>query len=450
MPKTSIIRRTCGTLALVALSLVMSTSLCACKDIGDDPPSQEEVEEAVAECVPSERYHLVSMEQTGTSPQEYTYTYQSDERDLTFEAVSTLSEVMLDASIIGYDDDIYVGYKDGIKEYYRQRMRDAFDGYEYRTVDEDGETFETHVYITDDTDIPAASQVIAEMNSVYTEEERYNSIEWMREHPYDKVSVRLTVPEYFDVDDGDTVLDPLYRDVDYPYPFDDATEENLYNRNIAKGLHIASIAIDGTMTDTSDVEEELTDAYSQMVVDGEILDDTPPDGYDSGRHRSVLTPYLDGYEVEYERESLFSSDTGGDATWSDEAGSYVMPVDFGTLVTFNGEETIRLSCIPEFVENPSSIKVEREGDGKRETTTITWEFGGETKSLSATGNGDRIDSVTYSYMGGGRSIRTYEPQGDTVKIAVDDFDEIFQLESYVDEDRIRIDFVSLWGPTTAY
>lgn len=448
MQKTSIIRRACGTLVLVALAIIALTSLCACKDIDDDPPSQEEVEVAVAEDVPSERYHLVSMEQTGTSPKEYTYTYQSDERDFSFEAVSTLSEVMFDASVVGYDDSIYVGYVDGVHELYTQRMREVVDGYEYRTVDKDGETFETHVYITDDTDIAAASRVIAAMNAVYAEEEQYNSIEWMKEHPYDKVSVRLTVPEYFDVDDGDTVLDPLYRDVDYP--FDDATDESLYERNIAKGLHIVSIAIDGTMTDTSDVEEELTDAYSQMVVDGEIFDDTPPDGYDSGRHRSVLTPYLDGYEVEYDHESLLSSDTGGNATWSDEADSYVMPVDFGTLVTFNGEETIRLSCIPEFVENPSSIDVKREGDGKKETTTITWEFGGETKSLSATGNGDMIDSVTYSYMGSGRSIRTYEPQVDTVKIAVDDFDEIFQLESYVDEDRIRIDFVSLWGPTTAY
>lgn len=449
MPKTSIIRRTCGMLALVALSLVISTSLCACKDIDEDPPSQEEVEEAVAEDVPSEHYHLVGMEQTGTLPQEYTYTYQSDERDLTFEAVSTLSEVMFDASVVGYDDDIYVGYEDGIQEYYRQRMRDVVDGYEYRTVDEDGETFETHVYITDDTDIPAASKVIAEMNSVYAEEERYNSIEWMREHPYDKVSVRLTVSEYFDVEDGDDVLDPLYRDVDYP--FDDATEENIYERSIAKGLHVMSISIDGTMPDASDVEKELTDAYSQMVVDGEILDDTPPEGYDIDRHRSSLKPYLDGYEVEYEHESLLSSNTGGDATWSDEAGSYVMPVDFGVLVTVDGEETIRLSCIPEFVKHPSSIDVKREGDGKRETTTITWECSAsETKSLSATGNGDRIDSVTYSHNGDTRTIRIYEPQGNTVKIAVNDFNDIFWLASYVDEDRIRIDFVSQWGPTTAY
>ena len=220
------------------ISILMMICICAvllsgCKQfttIAGRAPSKNKVLLAVKKECPTEQIELVSQTRTRTLPMEVTYHFRSTERDLEFDAVSSVSNLSFfregDTPI--YCKEIEVGYADAVIDLYHD---DTF----YAML---GEIGGTSIFFHDPSDFEQMARDLVMVSDIYAPEKEYNTEYWMKKHP-----IHHTIAAMW-------VSDP----------------ENLKQSEKVK---IADIEINGCIT-YEEVLETLQEAYERNVSLGNI------------------------------------------------------------------------------------------------------------------------------------------------------------------------------------
>lgn len=156
-------------------------TLTACTNIDGDLASKAKVSKQVAAEVVNEEYEFVSVEHYDDErPKRDVYTYRSKERDMTFEVLSTLREINIDGSVLGYSRYIHVGYVEAVQNQYADQMEEILGGFEKNK-------FGDLLYESFD-DLVDVAKTYEKLSDVYKAELAYNTAEWMDEHPLCKLS----------------------------------------------------------------------------------------------------------------------------------------------------------------------------------------------------------------------------------------------------------------------
>ena len=186
---------------ILLTTFIMLSFLTGCKTKYSSIPSETEVMEEVKKACPNESFTLVSKEETGSSPKEVTYSFITDERQLEFEAVSTLvkAPILGDTSEYLYNGTVTDNYRESVSKIYTDDILKLFKQYEY--FNEGNKGFE----IEDDSHIEEIADAICQAQEIYSGELEYNTQEWMEKHPADHVIVAYMQGEkcndyiYFDI-----------------------------------------------------------------------------------------------------------------------------------------------------------------------------------------------------------------------------------------------------------
>lgn len=231
---------------MVAFGVICLAGLAGCTDENGDIPTKREVEKKVAESVTKEGYRLVDVVEEDTRPRKATYRFRSTDRDLEFEAVSTLVNFGLDGSKSGfYTPSVSCNYVPAVRNYYADRLQPMWD---QTGLTRDGKS---RLWISSYEDIPTAAKAIAAASSVYGEERRYNSQDWI-----------------------DANLDITFA------PYTDRTPDG-------KGLELANLPWDGVTK--SGAKHVLEMNYARLISEGKVLDDSSiPESVRKNVHKQTL------------------------------------------------------------------------------------------------------------------------------------------------------------------
>lgn len=161
--------------------IVMLLSLSGCTDIDGKLESASRVNRKVATEVVNEKYSFVSVEHHDDErPKRDIYTYQSQERNLTFEALSTLQSFGIDGSVLGYKKFVDVKYVEAVQNYYAKEMDEILKDFDR---DEHGRLI-YHSF----EELERIAEAIFQLSEVYKAELHYNTEEWMKKNPLCKIS----------------------------------------------------------------------------------------------------------------------------------------------------------------------------------------------------------------------------------------------------------------------
>lgn len=170
------IKRISLTIALCIACL----GITACTDIDGKLMKESDVLKEVKEQVPSERFKYIKVEHhDDLSPKEDIYYFESKDRDMSFQALSTLAPIGIDASVIGYRQYLDVGYDDGVHSLYLDQIDSILNQI---TKDE-----KDNYCFTSYTELEKVIQIVAKADAVYSAEKKYNTEKWMEEHPVKNV-----------------------------------------------------------------------------------------------------------------------------------------------------------------------------------------------------------------------------------------------------------------------
>lgn len=162
-------------LVILTLCVILLSGCRQYSTILGNAPSEDKVIEAVKKACPTEQFEFDSKETTRTTPMEVTYHFHSTERDLKFDAVSSVSNLAFfregDTPI--YYKKIEVKYADAVVNSYRD---DAF----YATLNEVGGT---SIFFHDPSEFDQMARDLVRVSDIYSPEKQYNTEEWMKEHP---------------------------------------------------------------------------------------------------------------------------------------------------------------------------------------------------------------------------------------------------------------------------
>jgi len=168
---------------LIILSLLL-TLLAACADANGELASKEKVLNKVNETT-NEKYELISIDRdTESVPKVDIYHFKSKERDMYFDVISTLRSVGIDESSLGYEQWIMVGYADGVRSVYKERIDKVLEKLEDVgiTKDQNG-----RYYYSSFDELEEIVRIFVEVDNIYKEELQYNSADWLLENPYDNL-----------------------------------------------------------------------------------------------------------------------------------------------------------------------------------------------------------------------------------------------------------------------
>ena len=215
---------------LCILMAVSTTALTGCSGVTGFVPGKYFVERVVEVQCPTEQIEWYDTETHLEFPGKVTYHIRSKERDLSFDAVSTLENLSMfrqgDTPI--YIPTIDVGYTDAVKDIYNDTYLQA-----KQNITFGGNT----VYFYDESYFPQIAQDIVMLSDIYAPEREYNTDEWMDEHPIGVIAVVW----------------------------------NSDMENPGKGEHVITerIYINGCLT-YDEVLEEITEAYNEKLEEGDI------------------------------------------------------------------------------------------------------------------------------------------------------------------------------------
>lgn len=218
---------------VLTLAVTVSMTLCGCSMVGrfGRIPSKRAVEKKVKEFCPTEELEWTGQDKESGFPRKVTYHISSKERDLSFDAVSTLNNWTMfhEEDTPFYTRQVEVGYVEAVHDYYWDDFCGVLGSL----------TGHNSVFFNDESEFPAIAKYIVAASDVYAAEKQYNTEEWMKENPI-----------------GDVAL------VWAQYPEDPQS---------GKRQRTIKIDIDGCLT-YDEVLERITDAYNEKVRDGSIPD----------------------------------------------------------------------------------------------------------------------------------------------------------------------------------
>lgn len=155
--------------------------LTGCSDKDGKIAGKKQVLSAVREVSPKEQHRLISVVHETEAPKKDTYTFASKERNLRFEAVSTLREIWIDNPTGWYNQYIWVGYEEAVHRLYREKIQNILAPI---PADNLGNRFCTSYEELEDI-----ADRLCKADVVYSAEKDYNTEEWMKAHPYGSFSL---------------------------------------------------------------------------------------------------------------------------------------------------------------------------------------------------------------------------------------------------------------------
>ena len=350
---------------ILAFALILAATLTlsgcmGCVDVHGDPPSKREVMAYVREACPTEGFELLNVSQTGKEPAEFTYTFRSTERNLTFTARSYLRQMYFDASPLGwYEPSVSCDYVDRVHDVYNSAMEDnVISSGLYATYDADGSASQSQDGSEETAENGSGGGGLDAAGTSGADEEGMAGGQASGEARADDIATEeddSTAGALDGVDDvlaGDAIggraahsgeatpyvrmgwlfirgeedfdaaaqclaqMSDLYAQ-ETAYNDQNWLSDNPYDRvyvcylptftcgmpyaDTYGDVSIASFAIDGTLEEET-VHQVIQQEYAQLVVDGAI-DDALPSGLEETLHKSTLTTYVNGSELAYDRDA---------------------------------------------------------------------------------------------------------------------------------------------------
>lgn len=170
------------------ISVLCLTSLTACKTKYGSIPDEQEVLEKVNATIENENFELVGKEEVDSSPKKCIYTFRSTDRDLEFQATSTLElRKFLSDSTLDYKGVVEVNYVEAVKALYAQEMIDELK--KTGLYEDDREGFLIH----NDEELFIVWEALYEADQIYAKEKEYNSENWMKKNPALKVELDFII-----------------------------------------------------------------------------------------------------------------------------------------------------------------------------------------------------------------------------------------------------------------
>lgn len=389
----------------------MMMILTSCGSIDDDPKNKSEVNKEVAEKVKNEKYEFVSVEHYDEErPKRDVYTYHSRERDMTFEAVSTLSPFGLDGSTMGYHKVVYVNYEEAVHNQYADQMEEILKGF-----DRDQRDF--LIYDSFD-ELEEIAQAIAQLNDMYKEELAYNPQEWLIQNPLCKISF-------------------CYERVE----------------NDGHYISVFGIPVDGTHT-YEDIYPYITYRHAEAVKVGKIVDDgtTPDDQLARVHAASLENIFYQGNNLSKSAsEDAFQNSLANNID-SSYNSDYYYPWDTYVILLNCGltDETYA----PKWIEcygNAFGFDV----NVQYKKGKVSWNYDGSTYEMTAKEESrNHISDFKISKDGEDLNIPyiVYDdylsPVGATyvVGIPVERFAELFHKDYQIKEESSILEFSDHWNP----
>lgn len=404
-------------IAMIGILVLAITSLtgCSISVTGDNVPSKREVMNYVEGLCPNEDVeYTVSTRRGGYyNKKQVVYHYTSNERDLEFDVIATVDRAGYE--IFYWNPVILQSYNREIFNYYREGIEDVFvkydDVFDIKKHVERPEYFSTEpardahnnlqLLVDSYDDVLQAVEVCYELNMVYSEEAKYNTLEWRNDNPLFTVSVICT--------------------------------------NITDNYNLRHNIIINGEVDHDAVYDELTEFYIQNVYDGKLEDDTEFDM--SGRHKGQLQVTVNGKSVD--RDDI----NGGTSVnaWKTEdfvakydykSGAYYLPLNL----------KINKNRAPMLLQYYTECAEGKINNYDKDTTEFS--IGSDNYKieldLGRINGNEVIEDFTFRRGGNKITVRTLEKSYEWEYIFwvhVDDMAEIFDFEYVIDEDNETIDMI---------
>ena len=178
---------------LLLMLCLCSLVFCGCGGPNAALYSKKHVLNAVAEVVPSEKYSLISIEKQEGNVR--IYHFKSDERELYFDAVSYRDCEKVDGEPVplSYYKALDINYDEAVMQLYLEPVKEML---------KSNTLFKSTEYVSPslgyycfsyDRDAEYIAFTVGKADSIYQEELKYNSAEWLKEHPLYTIDVAYQV-----------------------------------------------------------------------------------------------------------------------------------------------------------------------------------------------------------------------------------------------------------------
>ncbi len=394
------------------LGLAFSFGLTGCLDKDSEIYGQQEVLEYV-DTICEEPYHLVGSELVEESPDNMEYSFETDNRELTFQANSYLSPIYIDATQTGfYNREISCNYVNVVHDLYRDELQ--------QVLRADSHYLEEYgwIYLLSFADIDRVIDTIMAADRVYRQELAYNSEEFLAEYPLSSVHL-------------------VWQRSD-----EEAWEHKTW-------VNITDVGING-QHDRDELYDRLANVYAQLCVDGEIeKSGDVPEQYLADKHVSLLTTIeVNGEEMLYDDNDNpygpygLTTDDYKYCWYSEEQESYMMVMDIG-LVSDGMSFPLIIREYVRALGGTYQAAEEESKEGSKEEEDIyrsSWAIGENTWTMEAEFADNVILNLAIEKNGVPLDIPYVTSEEDyqvsatfCVGVTVENFCQLFDLRYTVDE-----------------
>ncbi len=399
---------------LTILCLFLLCCLTGCLDKDSEIYGRQEVLDYV-DSICSEPYHLVGSQLVEESPDNMEYYFETDDRDLSFQANSYLSPIYFDATKTGfYNREISCNYVNAVHELYRDELQ--------RVLQTDSHYLEEHgwIYLLSFADIDQVIDTIMAADQVYRQELAYNSEQFLAENPLGAVHL-------------------VWQRSD-----EEALEHKTW-------VNITDVGING-QHDRDELYDRLANVYAQLCVDGKIeKKDDVPERYLADKHVSLLPVIeLNGEEMLYDSNDNpygqygLTTDDYKYCWYSEEQESYMMVMDIGLVSDNMSFPMINREYVRAL---GGTYDVSKKDEDKY---CSSWTIGENSWTMEAEFDDNEILKLVIEKNGSPLDISYITSDDDynvsatfCVGVTVEDFCRLFDLRCVVDESAGTVRFEEL-------
>lgn len=395
-------------LTVILVFTVMAVMITGgCSGIDGDIPEKSEVINKVKETAVNEKFELVSVESySDERPKKDIYYFKSSERNMTFQAESTLEPCNLDGGTLYYAPVINVKYAEGVHELYLDRINKVLDKI---PKDEDGVYFYKSY-----NDLKNIAHILTEANEIYKEELKYNSAKWLEDNPVTRADIRFEWENEKGQNEWRVILNEL---------------------------------IDGSKS-YNEIFDLIAFKHTNYIMENNLKDDTIPQEQLSKYHKNYLKDvYVNKVNVSAKGLASDKAEHLVNCTERNYGCYYYYP--WKTYIIRINLGLTNEKCAPKLMEHytealniPCEVKYDK---GK-----IRWENGADEWTLEADCDEKNDANTVIFYKNGAKQeIRYLKPADKNagvgasylIGLPIDDFAKLFDLKYEIDEKSAIILFV---------
>ncbi|SDB07991.1 hypothetical protein SAMN02910298_00290 [Pseudobutyrivibrio sp. YE44] len=338
------------------------------------------------------------------SPEEVRYSFKTKERGLVFNVYRRQITDENDKKKIEFESD----YANKVRELYRDDIETLFDEFDY--------PFNEGVLLTNTEQAQKVIAAVDKANEIYRKELKYNSKEFLMNHPIGQVDV-------WGCETDDIHNDSCYK----------LSEYVIYGAKIDKEARL----------------EELENSIAAAIKDGNLSKEIYTglsDKIDSFHKSQLNHIYLNDEEMLYDNnKSQYSyyglvTDDYCYSYYDEENEQYMMSIDFGLIADYCGSVPL---VIAEYMDRLGGTFTILTPDQKERTLDLKtqWEYGGHTWNMSSHYEDQGVSKVKFTKDGQKLDIDVQEGKAFYVLgVSVDDFCKLFDFTYKIDEDADSIYF----------